>query len=422
MKFITLPIVATLLAVAVHGQAPRYFLKDLGTLRANGQGTSQAFSINSSGAIVGFADSDTGQHAFRLKPGGTMQDLGYVNSPSYPSAAYSINAAGVVSGIAVTQSGAVAEAFRYVDGTGLIRLSWLPGGADSYGRSINATGTIVGWSNRKFGCGGVTCIDNPGFAVRWVGTNIEAIGGLGGFYSDATGINDAGEICGYGAITNNSTTHAFRILAAGGAPIDLGTLGGFYSDASAINNSGHIVGSAQLTGNTNTHAAIWVSSVAEDLGRLPGKSQSTALAIADSGEMVGYSSETNGVNARATLFRRGQAPIDLNTLIAPGSGWVLAVARGINDSGRIVGVGVTNGVARAFLLTPYPVLSIARSESQVELCWNSETNRSYQLQYRFDLDTNTWSNLGTPIAGNGLTNCVSDAMLPGQPKKFFRLE
>jgi probable HAF family extracellular repeat protein len=422
MKITTLPIISTLLFGAIHCQAQRYFLTDLGTLRTNGSGTSSAAAINSSGVIVGVSDSDTGgQRAFRLKPGGTMQDLGYINNPAYPSAAYAINAAGIVSGVAVTQSGSFAEAIRY-DGTGLIPLPWLPGGGDCYGRSINAGGTIVGWSNRGIGCGGANCPGNPGYAVRWIGSSVEAIGGLGGYYSDATGINDAGEVCGYGAITNNpAITHAFRIPAGGGAVIDLGTLGGFYSEADAINNSGHIVGTAQLNGSTNSHAAIWISSTAEDLGSLPGKSQSQALAISDAGDIVGFSSETNGVNPRATLFRRAVPPVDLNTLIEEGSGWVLAYARGINSSGQIVGLGVTNGVSKAFLLTSYPALSIRLVQSDVELCWNSQTNRSYQLQHRSDLTTNLWSNLGTPVQGNGATNCIYDPLLPGQAQKFFRL-
>jgi hypothetical protein len=43
---------------------------------------------------------------------------------------------------------------------------------------------------------------------------------------------------------------------------------------------------------------------------------------------------------------------DLNSLIPAGSGWVLTGASAINDSGGIVGTGVVNGQAHAFLLTP----------------------------------------------------------------------
>jgi hypothetical protein len=53
-----------------------------------------------------------------------------------------------------------------------------------------------------------------------------------------------------------------------------------------------------------------------------------------------------------------------------------------------------------------PSLNIA--VSQVRLCWNSRTNRNYQVQYRSVLTTNEWVNLGSPILGNGGTQCVTD--------------
>ena len=50
------------------------------------------------------------------------------------------------------------------------------------------------------------------------------------------------------------------------------------------------------------------------------------------------------------LYEKGVL-IDLNSLIPASSGWVLTEARGINESGQIVGTGVLNGQERAFLLT-----------------------------------------------------------------------
>ena len=44
--------------------------------------------------------------------------------------------------------------------------------------------------------------------------------------------------------------------------------------------------------------------------------------------------------------------IDLNTLLAPGSGWTLTEGRGINELGQIVGVGSIGGETHAFLFTP----------------------------------------------------------------------
>jgi hypothetical protein len=59
--------------------------------------------------------------------------------------------------------------------------------------------------------------------------------------------------------------------------------------------------------------------------------------------------------------------------------------------------------------------------SQVEVCWNSLTNSNYQLQYQSDLTTNTWVDLGATVPGNGTTNCVTDTVVLGEPKKFYRI-
>ena len=58
--------------------------------------------------------------------------------------------------------------------------------------------------------------------------------------------------------------------------------------------------------------------------------------------------------------------------------------------------------------------------SQAELCWPSTSNTLYQVQYRSELTTNIWTSLGETIQGNGFTNCVYDAILPGQPRRFYR--
>jgi probable HAF family extracellular repeat protein len=56
--------------------------------------------------------------------------------------------------------------------------------------------------------------------------------------------------------------------------------------------------------------------------------------------------------ATVTVAPLGVGMIDLNNLIASGSGWVLTSAEAINDKGQIVGWGTLNGTSRAFLLDP----------------------------------------------------------------------
>ena len=59
--------------------------------------------------------------------------------------------------------------------------------------------------------------------------------------------------------------------------------------------------------------------------------------------------------------------------------------------------------------------------SQVEVCWTSESNKQYQVQYQSALTTNAWLNLGSPLPGTGTNNCVNDPIAPGTPQRFYRV-
>ena len=67
-----------------------------------------------------------------------------------------------------------------------------------------------------------------------------------------------------------------------------------------------------------------------------------------------------------------------------------------------------------------PFLSIRCS--RVELCWNSVTNKMYQIQYHSTLTTNVWADLGAPLQGTGTNNCIIDSIAIGQPQRFYRVE
>jgi probable HAF family extracellular repeat protein len=86
-----------------------------------------------------------------------------------------------------------------------------------------------------------------------------------------------------------------------------------------------------------------------DLGTLGGDF-SEGLGINDSGQVVGYSLTTVEGDQHAFVYSGGTMT-DLNDLIAPGSGWTLALSTGINDSGQIVGIGRISGQSHGFLLT-----------------------------------------------------------------------
>ena len=74
-----------------------------------------------------------------------------------------------------------------------------------------------------------------------------------------------------------------------------------------------------------------------------------AWAVNTAGEIVGQSPNAAGT-PHAFLWKSGTMQ-DLNDLVDPSSGWVLAAAYGINDSGVIVGDGYLDGSPRGFRLT-----------------------------------------------------------------------
>ena len=133
--------------------------------------------------------------------------------------------------------------------------------------------------------------------------------------------------------------------------------------AYAINDSGQVVGSMYGIGSflyNNGTAFLYSSTTGMmSLGRLhPTDTYSTALGINNRGQVVGWSGtnpdfySTSGNGVRAFLYSDGVMQ-DLNSLIAPGSGFVLTQARAINDEGEIAGAGSINGELHAVLLTAY---------------------------------------------------------------------
>lgn len=65
------------------------------------------------------------------------------------------------------------------------------------------------------------------------------------------------------------------------------------------------------------------------------------------------------------------------------------------------------------------VRPLSIQHSPVQICWESKTNRLYQIQNRPALDTNLWTDLGSPIAGSGSIICNTQSVT--EPQQFFRV-
>ena len=141
-----------------------------------------------------------------------------------------------------------------------------------------------------------------------------------------------------------------RVLLSNYTIEDLGTLGGNNSQVNAINAKGQVVGSAQLANGTS-HAVLWDPGKAgKDLGTLGG-SNSTALAINVLGEIVGAADTTTELNHPFDL-PSGGSMTDLTNAPPQNTLATLLTARGVSDTGVIIGQGSFNAID-LFFTAPY---------------------------------------------------------------------
>jgi probable HAF family extracellular repeat protein len=286
--------------------------------------------INNSGQIVGGEGGASG-HAF-LYSNGAMTDLGTLPGGT-ESFAEGINDPGQVVGHSNIANG-LYHAFLYSNGA-MTDLGTLPGKNQSSASGINDSGQVVGES------------DTSGDLFRaflysaGVMTDLGAL--PGGNESQAHGINNSGQVVGISDIAPG-VFPSYGFLYSNGGMTNLGNV-----NPIAINNVGQIVGNAG-----NRHGFLYSNGVTTDLGTLPGDSASAAVAINDSGQIVGYSYIYQGGvgNAHAFLHSGGKL-IDLNTLLPSNSGWTLQEATAINNQGQIIGFGAYQNPANlhSFLLT-----------------------------------------------------------------------
>lgn len=170
------------------------------------------------------------------------------------------------------------------------------------------------------------------------------LGTLGGDFSTANALNNAGQVVGY-SYTAAGSERAF--LWQSGVITDLGTLPGYTvgSQAYDINSVGQVVGTSS-NGGFSVHAFLWQNGTMTDLGSLLGGNYNAAYDINDAGQIVGEASTPGDTAAYAFLRQPDGTVTNLGTL----PGYAMSTANSINNAGQVVGVAWTaTHSGRAFL-------------------------------------------------------------------------
>ena len=316
--------------------AQTYTITNIGGL---GGKDSVALAINDFGEVVGYSKTADGEiHAFRYFRDAIFDLSTLGGKESY---AYVITNSGILLGDSKTSNGNL-RPFMGAPNSSLLNVGDSPHSFSS-ARGANNVGQVVGFK---------VVTDEHGQlqkrAYLYTTNRTIDLGTFGGKQGEAIAINDAGEVVGH-LYTEYHGGSVRAVLYHAGKVVEIGTFGGNGSTGVAINAAGQVVGYAELFGG-DPRAFLFARGKLKNLGTLPGGTQSFAYGIDDRGRVVG-ASDAKDSPLRAFIYSDGVMQ-DLNKLIPADSGWLLTEARGINESGQIVGYGFLAGERCAFLLTP----------------------------------------------------------------------
>ena len=244
----------------------------------------------------------------------------------------------------------VSHVFRWSEAAGFQDLGGLSGSTYSEVVDINNAGQIVGTAEQA---------DESNTAYVYTeGIGMQAVGAPAEIQGTAWSINDNGWITG-----NSNGWNAF-IYRPGIGMTSIGS-----GIGTSINNSGVVAGTAG--GPLGTVQAFVHRNGTNVLFGTLGGGNSDAYGINDYDVVVGWSEAPAPLPLTAFIWTEQEGMVALHSLIYSTSGWILNMARAINDSGQITGWGYFEGKSRAYRLDPIPPrLNIDRSATNLLVSWS----------------------------------------------------
>jgi probable HAF family extracellular repeat protein len=388
-----------LLAALAIAQTPRYTVTDLGTL---GGGYSYAYGMNGAGHIAGGAATPT-------------------------------------------QTGGVNQTAFVWDGRHMTDLGTLPGGLNSEGAGVNASGEVAVLSEtyRTDPNGEDFCefgTHRQCLAAVWKNGRLSALPTLeNGHNAAAFDINSRGQISGFAengkrdatCLTGGTPFQATRFEAVIWGPDgEIRQLSPLKGDtvgfAFAINDSGQVVGSSGLCSNTSIppgpsgpHAVLWDKDGSPtDLGNLGG-AYNVADAVNNRGQVVGGALSPVDGTIHGFLWTRGKGMQDLGAF--PGAFvTVPPCCKTINDRGEIVGFAIDAMGMRALIWqnnVPVDLNTLIPSNSGWYLQSTASINNAGEIAGQGTINGEVHAFLLTPIHGGAQNDSLAPAALNAAPPK-----